>query len=195
MHLGKPLGVYSLSCPPKQGAIHGSRSVDMQGFVQSHSPRVHRQGSVRSASPALPSVSSQRQSRPLLINSVLSFVKAYRLKGDIESLKKECASNLAQLMLTMQRGCCGTIADKSLRLLVLFIMHVVALTNAVSLYLANIDNIILQAIVALDSTDLIPGIYCEATDLLRIPSLSLYRPYLREDRNYHSVTEESSCQD
>ena len=26
---------------------------------------------------------------------------------------------------------------------------------------------------ALDSTDLIPGIYCEAPDLLRIPSLSL----------------------
>ena len=37
---------------------------------------------------------------------------------------------------------------------------------------ANIDDI-LEAFVALDSTDLIPGIYCEATDLLRIPSLSL----------------------
>ena len=84
--IGIPLGEYSLSCPPKQGAKHGSRSVDMRGLVQGHSPHVHRQGSVRSASPALRSVSSQRQSRPLLINSVLSFVKAYRLKGDIESL-------------------------------------------------------------------------------------------------------------
>ena len=37
---------------------------------------------------------------------------------------------------------------------------------------ANIDDI-LEAFVALVSTDLIPGIYCEATDLLRIPSLSL----------------------
>ena len=77
MHLGKPLSEYNLSCPPKQGVKHGSRSVDMRGLVQGHSPHVHRQGPVRSASPALPSVSSQRQSRPLLINSVLSFVKAY----------------------------------------------------------------------------------------------------------------------
>ena len=37
---------------------------------------------------------------------------------------------------------------------------------------ANVDDII-QAFVALDSADLIPGIYCEATELLRIPSLSL----------------------
>ena len=32
---------------------------------------------------------------------------------------------------------------------------------------------ILQAFVTLDSSDTIPEIYCEATDLLRVPSLSL----------------------
>ena len=37
---------------------------------------------------------------------------------------------------------------------------------------ANVDDLA-EAFVALDSSDLIPGIYCEATDLLRIPSLSL----------------------
>ena len=37
---------------------------------------------------------------------------------------------------------------------------------------ADLDDI-LQAIVTLDSSDTIPEIYCEATDLLRVPSLSL----------------------
>ena len=37
---------------------------------------------------------------------------------------------------------------------------------------ANLDDIV-QAFVVLDSSDLIPGIYCEATDLLQVPSLSL----------------------
>ena len=32
---------------------------------------------------------------------------------------------------------------------------------------------IVQAFVVLDTSDLIPGIYCEATDLLQVPSLSL----------------------
>ena len=37
---------------------------------------------------------------------------------------------------------------------------------------ANVDDLT-EAFVALDSSDLIPGIYCETTDLFRIPSLSL----------------------
>ena len=87
MHLGKPLSVYSLSCPPKQGAEHGSGVASH--CPQGHTPQGRSQGTARSAS--LPSVSSQRLPMPLLVNAVLSFVKAYRLKGDIESLKKESA--------------------------------------------------------------------------------------------------------
>ena len=38
---------------------------------------------------------------------------------------------------------------------------------------ANLDDMLLQSFVALDTSDLIPGIYCEATDLLRVPSVSI----------------------
>ena len=37
---------------------------------------------------------------------------------------------------------------------------------------ANLDDIV-QAFNCLDSADLVPSIYCEALDLLRIPSLNL----------------------
>ena len=37
----------------------------------------------------------------------------------------------------------------------------------------DVGDDILQSFVALDSSNFIPGIYCEATDLLRVPSLSL----------------------
>ena len=86
VHLGKPLSVYSLSCPPKQGAEHGSGVASH--CPQGHTPQGRSQSTARSAS--LPSVSSQRLPMPLLVNAVLSFVKAYRLKGDIESLKRKC---------------------------------------------------------------------------------------------------------
>ena len=78
-HLDKPLGDYNLSCSQTQGAKHASHVADTHSRFQGHSPHVGSQGSSRSASPALPSASSHIHSKPVLINSVLSFIKAYRL--------------------------------------------------------------------------------------------------------------------
>ena len=89
MLLGKLLSDYSLSCPPKQGANKHGSGVACH-CPQGHTPQGHSRGTARSASPALPSVSSQRPSKPLLVNAPLSIVKAYWLKGDIESQKNVC---------------------------------------------------------------------------------------------------------
>ena len=77
MLVGKLLSDYSLSCPPKQGAKHGSGVASHCECPQGHTPQGRSQGNARSASPALPSISSQRHCKPRLVNAVLSFVKAY----------------------------------------------------------------------------------------------------------------------
>ena len=69
---------------------------DTNSCFQGHSPHVGSQGPSRSASPALPSASSHIHSnKPVLINSVLSFIKAYRLKGDVESLKRNVCQHFS----------------------------------------------------------------------------------------------------
>ena len=153
-HLGKPLGDYNLSCSQTQGAKHASHVADTHSCFQGHSPHVGSQGPSRSASPAFPSASSHIHPKPVLINSVLSFIKAYRLKGDVTLLRRGFVSTSVLLMLKMRGKSFGTIVERTLRLLVLLTTYNVVLINAVQLA-ANVDDCI-EAFVALDSSDLIP---------------------------------------
>ena len=92
IHLSKSLSEYSLSCPPKQGAKQVSGLVDSQthcALSQDCS-----QGTTTAVSP-LVSLNSSQLSRPLLVNIVLSFIKAYRLRGDNESLKKRVCEHFS----------------------------------------------------------------------------------------------------
>ena len=98
MHLGKPLGDYNLTCPPIQQTSQTSDAIVSQPASLSpvsddcvlSSPSV---GDVLSASRTDVvgcnlSPCSTHVSCPLFANAALSFIKAYRLKGDTTSLKR-----------------------------------------------------------------------------------------------------------
>ena len=170
-HLGKPLGDYNLSCSQTQRAKHASHVADTHSRFQGHSPHVGSQGPSRSVSPALPSASSHIHSKPVLINSVLSFIKAYRLKGDVESLKKRVCQHFSPADVENAKKELWDYCRKDLEAAGIA-YHIRRGSDKRSQLAANVDDLA-EAFVALDSSDLIPGIYCEATDLLRIPSLSL----------------------
>ena len=185
MHSGKQLSEFSLSCPPKQGAKQVSSLVDNQTHCGQDTlphdcsqvttdslPQDSSQGTTTSVSTLLSHNSMTSQpNRPFLVNTVLSFIKAYRLKGDNESLKKRVCEHFSP----------GDVEDGK-KLLWDFCRHDLEAaslpyhtrrgTDRRSQMAANLDDIV-QAFVVLDSSDLIPGIYCEATDLLQVPSLSL----------------------
>ena len=165
------MGDYNLSCSQTQGAKHASHVADTHSHSQGHSSHVGSQGPSRSASPALPSASSHIHSKPVLINSVLSFIKAYRLKRDVESLKKRVCQHFSPAGVENAKKELWDYCRKDLKAASIA-YHIRRGSDKRSQLAANVDDLA-EAFVALDSSDLIPGIYCEATDLLRIPSLSL----------------------
>ena len=169
MHLGKPLGDYNLSCSQTQGVKHASYVADTHTRFQGHSPHVGSQGPSRSVSSALPSASSHIHSKPVLINSVLYFIKAYRLKGDVESLKKRVCQHFSPANVENAKKELWDYCRKDLEAAG-NAYHIRRGSDKRSQLAANVDDLA-EAFIALDSSDLIPGIYCEATDLLRIPSL------------------------
>ena len=124
MHSGKSLSEYSLSCPPKQGAKQVSGLVDNQTHC------VLSQDCSTTAVSPLVSLNSSQLSKPLLVNTVLSFIKAYRLRVDNESLKKRVVSTLVLMTLRMQKRCCGIIVDKILKPLAFHTTRVVILIGA-----------------------------------------------------------------
>ena len=88
MQLGKPLCDYNLTCQPKQGNyspkqddLSSSCTHDTAGFVS------HRNVLPGNSSPSTSNTTSTTSS-PVLLSSALSFIKAYRLKGDNDSLKR-----------------------------------------------------------------------------------------------------------
>ena len=164
------MGDYNLSCSQTQGVKHASHVADTHSRFQGHSPHVGSQGPSRSVSPALPSASSHIHSKPVLINSVLSFIKAYRLKGDVESLKKRVCQHFSPADVENAKKELWDYCRKDLEAAGIA-YHIRRGSDKRSQLAANVDDLA-EAFVALDSSDLIPGIYCEATDLLRIPSLS-----------------------
>ena len=110
-------------------------------------------------------------SKPLLVNTVLSFIVAYRLKGDSDSLKRVAGEHFCNEDIEAAKGllwdCCSSdITAKGL------VFHSRCDSDKRSQLTANLDDI-LQALEVLDTSDSIPTICCEATQLHRIPPLSL----------------------
>ena len=110
-------------------------------------------------------------SKPLLVNTVLSFIVAYRLKGDSDSLKRVAVERFCNEDIEAAKGllwdCCSSdITAKGL------VFHSRRDSDKRSQFTANLDDI-LQALQVLDTSDSIPTICCEATQLHRIPPLSL----------------------
>ena len=152
-HLGKPLSDYNLSCAQCS-----------QSSVESAS------ASALSHVPSVNSVTTGTDCS-LLVDTVLSFVKAYRLKGDNNSLKNivgECFSTEAV------EGAKKLLWDNCKQHLEGAGLPYQARRDSEkrSQIAANIDDI-LRAFESLDSGNLIPPIYSEAVELLRVPPLSL----------------------
>ena len=104
------------------------------------------------------------------MNALLVFIKAHRLRGDVESLKKsviDCFSSdgveTAKKLLWDHCECDLLSAG--------LLFHSRRDSDKQSSLAANLDDI-LQVFDSLDSSDLIPHMFCEALNLLTIQSLS-----------------------
>ena len=101
---------------------------------------------------------------PLLVDTALSFFKAFRLKGDVDSLRMavtECFSSkeVENAKASLWDHCKLDLEAKG------FVFHVRRDSDWRSQLAANLDDLV-QMFDALDSTARIPPIYCEASDLL-----------------------------
>ena len=107
---------------------------------------------------------------PVLINPVLSFIKAFRLKGDNETLKgivverfSSAAVESAKAMLW--NSCESHLLSGGLE------FHNRRHSDKRSQFDANLNDL-LQAFQRLDTSDNIPPIYYETFDLLKLPLTS-----------------------
>ena len=176
-HMGKPLSVYNLSCTHQQGTIHKQADLVSQVGLSSE----HRQdvsvslGDVTSVSDSVllsshsPVASSTQCS--LIVDTALSFIKAYRLKGDNDSLRRIVCERFTSEAIVVAKRLLWDSCEHDLETAGLS-FQVRRDSDKRSQLVANLDDI-LRAFETLDNLDLIPAIYCEATELLKLPSLSL----------------------
>ena len=107
----------------------------------------------------------------IVVDPVLSFIKAFRLKGDNETLKGiviEYFSNAAveSAKALLWGSCENCLLSAGL------VFHTRRHPDKRSQLVANLDDL-LQAFQCLDTLDQVPPIYCEAFDLLKLPPLAL----------------------
>ncbi len=110
-------------------------------------------------------------SASMLINAVLAFTKAFRLRGDSEGLKHAAlerfdAGTLASAKKVLWEACQSDLE------LAGWAFHTRRGSEKRSQSVAELDDIT-EAFNALDDADKLPDIYCEANDLLKIPPISV----------------------
>lgn len=179
-HLRKPLADYDLSCFDLATGTGASLSTGLVTDLSSSSVQLSgdavfpcssqvQSGGTDSGSV---SMSSPRScTRPLLVDVVLSFVKAYRLKSDKESLTSVVTERFSAKEVEAAKGSLWEYCKVDLEAMDL-VFHVRRDSDRRSQLAANLEDI-LQMFEALDSIEKIPHIHCEAFDLLRLPPLSL----------------------
>ena len=106
-----------------------------------------------------------------IVDPVLSFIKAFCLRGDVDSLKRIIVDHFSSSSVEASKrslwGSCYYLLDK------LGLPHVTRRdSDKRSQLLANLDDI-LTVFKVLDSKDMIPPIYCEASELYKLPPISL----------------------
>ena len=121
-------------------------------------------GQIESENAAMPTASSG----PILDNA---FIKAYRLRGDVNSLKKVICERFSSEVVDRAKKALWDFCDHQLENANL-VFHARRDSDKRSQCIANLDDI-LKAFEVLDADNLIPLIFCEASDLLRLPPLSL----------------------
>ena len=183
LHMGKQLADYDLSCsdcgsdPIVDASLSDSNtpSCNVQLSSDNNSacssqvvPGQTETGSVHLLPPCN---TGSNTAPPLLVDTALSFIKAFRLKGDIDSLRMAVTERFSSKEVENAKAslwdhCKLDLEAKGV------VFHVRRDSDRRSQLAANLDDLI-QMFDALDSTVRIPPIYCEASDLLRLPPLSL----------------------
>ena len=110
----------------------------------------------------------------MLLSSALSFIKAYRLKGDKDSLKRRVydlfsSEEVDHAKTLLWNHCMQDLEAAGLQ------YNARRASDKPSQLTANLDDIV-QAFNCLDSADLVHSFYCEALDLLGIPFFNLDPP-------------------
>ena len=143
------------------------------GFVspQTTCPAVPTSQSEQLRSSIDASVPVTNRPKPLLVDTVLSFIAAYHLKGDTDSLKKIVVERFSNDDVEAAKRllwdyCSSDLLAKGL------VFHAHRDSDRRSQLEAHLNDL-LGAFSALDTSDSIPTICCEATSLLRIPPISL----------------------
>ena len=107
MHLGKPLSAYDLSCSTSTlASVCGQSSTSPDGSLSdstlsSGSVDLPAGGQTPAVnvvlSPHREELSSPRQiaSAPCLVSPVLAFIKAFRLQGDVDTIKRSVCENFS----------------------------------------------------------------------------------------------------
>ena len=176
-HLRKPLADYDLSCFDLATGTGASLSTGLVTDLSSSSVQLSgdavfpcnsqvQSGGTDSGSVSMSSPCSC--TRPLLVDVVLSFVKAYRLKSDKESLTSVVTERFSAKEVEAAKGSLWEYCKVDLEAMDL-VFHVRRDSDRRSQLAANLEDI-LQMFEALEK---IPHIHCEAFDLLRLPPLSL----------------------
>ena len=166
MHLGKPLGDYNLSCPQNYSSQQTSGASVSQlaslspvgGDCVLSAPNLE---DALSASNVVGSILSPCTASVSSPNAVFSLPIFERLVEDRFS-----SDSITEAKIQLWDVCKQKLDDSALH------FQNRRDSDKRSKLTANLEDI-LQAFEVLDSSDSIPNIYCEASDLLRIPSLSL----------------------
>ena len=182
-HLGKPLSSYLIT-----------RSLASQGSSHSNSAETHVSGlscsapvgghvfsqpctaggsrsSVRLVDACTDCDLSSNLSSSLLVDTALSFVKAFRLKGDADSLRmvvreRFSPKEIEKAKLNLWNFCKSDLEANGLQ------FHARRDSDKRSQLMADLSDL-LKFFDVLDSVDQVPPIHCEASDLLRLPPFSL----------------------
>ena len=164
LHQDRPVGDYNLSCPqPLAGSLlveddvsaHSLLSAPEQSVGDTSSACSHG-ASLSSSNTVLSTQSLSTTNHCLLINSVLCFIKAFRLKRDNHSLKRLVSERFSSNAVFEAKRAIWDFCKDELETADLA-FHVRRDSDKRTQLAANLDDIV-QAFDVLDSSSLIPNI-------------------------------------
>ena len=186
LHLGRPLCEYNLSCPEPPSCPQPQNLPSLDNNEPAGASVVVEDTNTSSACSPVPPLSTTDNTltsqhspmnnmssahQPFLVNPVLSFIKAFRLKSDMDTLKRVAADRFSCTAVDSAKKDLWNFCSEEL-LTANLPFHSRRDSDKRSQLTANLEDII-QAFDVLDSSDSIPSIFCEANDLIFMPPLCL----------------------
>ena len=175
LHLGRPLSEFNLLPLDFQGWQHTPvppvahiAGPSGSGARSQSQPHIVSTPASTSSTARMVNVSTDCTS---VVDPVLAFIKAFQLRGDTDSLRRVLKDRFSGAHVESAKRLLWDSCSQALDELNLT-FHVRRDSENRSQLSANIDDII-ATFKALDSKDLIPPMFCEASDLFRLPPLSL----------------------